>query len=379
MPRYTKDFSAPPKPRNMIVLLDGTWNDENGRQNNGCVTNIYKLFTCMAGNETRGSIPFIRETPDQIALYFRGVGNDEDASLKNTYFQGAFGAGEKNIRDNAYVNIVRHYHPGDRIFILGFSRGAACARLLAAKIERDGIPLWIEPRYELQENHSTGEMEERFLKYDHHKRTRIHIDVEFLGIFDTVGAFGIPVNLGFNFQKVNLFKDMSVSEIVKQTVHLVSIDESREPFIPTLINERHNVDEVWFPGVHADVGGGYFHSELGNLTLDYMVRQMNQQAGALPVDLIGAEIAKHTAVDWNGPLHMHYHGDGIKKDARKIYVQINDDQTRKPPKVHSSVRKLMQHRKLNLVESYNSYKEHQPIEYHPLSFKRVEHNFIEVD
>jgi uncharacterized protein (DUF2235 family) len=377
--RIDVDFSTPPQPRNIIVLLDGTWNDENGRQNNGAVTNIYKLYTSMAGTETREAIPFKRETPTQLALYFRGVGNDEDASLKKTYFQGAFGAGEKNIRDHAYTNIVRHYRPGDRIFIIGFSRGAACARLLSAKLERDGIPRWIEIQYEDQVNKSSGKIEKRFLKYRHAKTgAKKDLSIEFLGLFDTVGAFGIPINLGFNFQKVNLFKDMTVSKIVKKTVHLVSIDESREPFLPTLVNKRANVEEVWFPGVHADVGGGYYHSELGNLSMEFMIRRLQTEADALPIDLIQDEIDKHISVDLNNTVHMHHHGDGFKKDSRKIFVQENDDPTREKPLIHASVRKLMEHADFKLVESHNSYKEHHPIEYHPLSFKRTGNHFIEV-
>lgn len=372
------DLEAAPRPRNVIVLLDGTWNDENGRQNDGVVTNIYKLFTSMAGTEERKAIPFTRSTPNQLVMYFRGVGNDEDASLKKTYFQGAFGSGEKNIRDHAYTQIVRNYHPGDRIFVLGFSRGAACARLLCAKIERDGIPKWIETETEQQENHSSGELEERFVKYKAAKRgAKTDLSIAFLGLFDTVGAFGIPVNLGFNFQKVNLFRDMTVSRIVKKTVHLVSIDESREPFLPTLTNKRDDVEEVWFPGVHADVGGGYYHSELGNLSMEFMVRRMQVAAGSVPIALIQTEIDKHIRFDLNKPVHMHHHGDGFKKDARRIYVQDDDEPTRDQPKVHASVAKLMRHSDFRLIESHNSYNVHHKIEYHPMNVKRLGNDYIE--
>ena len=380
-PKININLTAPSKPRNLIVLLDGTWSDETGRDGNGLVTNIYKLFTCLEGQKSEQHIPLIRRKPTQLAMYFRGVGNDDDNSLKKTYFQGTFGAGEKNIRDNAYANIVKTYRPGDRIFILGFSRGAACARLLASKLERDGIPEWIELKYGTQTNHNTGEPEKRFLQYNHGKK-QATVQVEFLGIFDTVGAFGIPINIGLNFQKINLFKDLTVSKCVKQTVHLVSIDESREPFIPTLVNHNDSVEEVWFAGVHADIGGTYHHCELGGITLGFMVDRLRKATGPeLPLLIDQDKLDVYTGVDLTGgAVHMHYHGDGIKKEPRPIHVLKKEKPARGlKPKIHSSVLKLMDHSNFRLVEEQNSFKKLIPIEYRPAELKAIHDQFDVVD
>ena len=267
--RSDLDYSGPN--RHILVFLDGTWNDENGKDGDGIVTNIYKLFSSMSGNLDKTDVPFKRETSTQLALYFRGVGNDEDHSTVGTFYEGAFGAGEKRIRDNAYSEIVRHYRRGDKISIFGFSRGAACARLLAGKINKYGI------KQEIEVQGKTNDGEFYFQNYKHKDERKLPVDVEFLGIFDTIGAFGIPINIpGLPFQKINLFKNLKVAKNVKQVVHCVAIDESREPFIPTLCNQSDKVDEVWFAGVHTDVGGGYRYAELGKITLGYMVSRLNQ-------------------------------------------------------------------------------------------------------
>jgi len=97
-----------------------------------------------------------------------------------------------------------------------------------------------------------------------------------------VGAFGNPLKLGrLNVQKLNLFRDLTLSPNIKKTLYLVAIDESREPFIPILTNFKNQAEEVWMPGVHADVGGGYHDCLLGNISLDYMIQGL-QEAVASP-------------------------------------------------------------------------------------------------
>jgi len=335
----------------------------------------------MEGTKTETLIALMRRRATQLALYFRGVGNDDDNSLKKTYYQGAFGAGEKNILDNAYVNIVKNYRPGDRLFILGFSRGAASARLLASKLAKAGIPEWIELKYEMEKNHNSGEKEKRFLKYNHGKK-QADVQVEFLGIFDTVGAFGIRINIGINFQKINLFRDLTVSKCVKKTVHLVSIDESREPIVPTLVNHSNTVEEVWFPGVHADLGGPYHHCEPGGLSLGFMVDRLQRAVGTnLPLALDQPKLDPYTGLDLtNDAIHMHYHGDGIKKKPRSIHVLKNEKPAKGlKPKIHSSALLLMGHPNFHLVEKQNSFKKLIPIEYRPAELQAIGDAFDVVD
>ena len=225
---------------------------------NGAVTNIYKMWSSLTGTLEQENIPFKRETKNHLGLYFRGIGNDEDNVAAKGFYKGAFGAGEKSIRDHAYASICQHYQPGDRICIFGFSRGAASARLLATKLDKYGLPSEITLYYSDVKNKASGKKELLFTKYKSKDEGEKSLPVSFLGVFDTVGAFGIPINIGiFNFQKINLFKDPTLAKNIQKAVHLVALDESREPFVPTLANQADHIEEVWFAGVHADIGGGY--------------------------------------------------------------------------------------------------------------------------
>lgn len=151
-----------PRPRALLIFMDGTWNDEHGRNNDGAVSNIYKMFSTLSGSHHGGDIPHEKRTAKHLGLYFRGVGGDEDNIRSIGYYQGAFGAAERNIRDHAYASICRHYRPGDQICILGYSRGAASARLLAAKLSEHGLPAKIDIHYQQLKNKVTGEAEWMF-------------------------------------------------------------------------------------------------------------------------------------------------------------------------------------------------------------------------
>ena len=133
----------------------------------------------------------------------------------------------------AYLDIMRVYRPGDgqrpgdRIFIFGFSRGAAIARLLARTIDQKGAPkkLW---SLRLLGRHWT------IWKSDNKQHD---VPIAVLGCWDTVGAFGVAKKIaGIDFGRVNAFKDLSIPDNVKQAYHLVALDEQRDSFAPTLMD-----------------------------------------------------------------------------------------------------------------------------------------------
>jgi len=365
--QYSSNLTYTGKNKTILVFLDGTWNDENGHDGDGITTNIYRLFGSIAGTLDKSNVPFTKTHPSHTALYFRGIGNDEDHGTIGTFYGGIFGAGEKRIRDNAYCEILRHYKNGDRIVIIAFSRGAACARLLASKIEAHGIKRKVEVSFKKQNG------ENFFLKYKNINEDYVEVDVEFLGLFDTVGAFGIPLNLpGLPFQKLNLFKNLELAKNVKKAVHCVAIDESREPFIPTLCNKAANVDEVWFAGVHADIGGGYKHAELGKISLEYMVKKLDETLIDTPISYDEPELKKHIeySID-NDEIRMHYHGDGIKHYPRDIYVSVNNERSDYKPRVHYSVPLLQASENISLAESFESFTTVTPILYEPGNLKAL--------
>ncbi len=373
------DLNYSGEPRHLLVFMDGTWNDENGIGNDGITTNIYKLFRALDGSLESSSIPHVITHEKQVALYYRGIGNDDDNNMVGSWFKGAFGGSEKRIRDSAYCGIVEHYRKGDTISIFGFSRGAATARMLAADLHKEGIVASIKVHTEDEENKSTGILETVYKKYSKKSNEKLlNIDVSFLGIFDTVGAFGIPVDLGFGFQKLNLFKDLDVAPNVKKVVHCVSIDESRDPFIPTLCNKASHVDEVWFAGVHADLGGGYRHNHLSRIPMAYMVNQLNQAVINNPIQFNQQRVGKLKNYNMADEFQLHYHGDGAVKERREIKVLEGSEVSKSKPKIHASVFKLIESDNVYLNTPLDSFSKLEPIRYCPKSVNGLMGHYEEV-
>ena len=279
--------------RNIVICVDGTWN-EPGTTDFGALseTNVLKLFRTLKGTKPRGHYnarqakEYLdeRQTSRQIAFYYHGVGNKVENSRVGQLLGGAFGIGADAIVERAYLDVVRVYRPGDRIFIFGFSRGAAIARLVAGVIGKRDIPrsLWtlrVFGQHWLVRR-SAGTIDES-----------APAKVEVLGCWDTVGAFGISKNIfGIPLQRMNLVHDLDVSLCVKRAYHMVALDETRDAFVPTLMDPDpttpDRVIEVWFSGNHANVGGGYSTDGLSDVTLDFLLRHLSSgyawQSGMTP-------------------------------------------------------------------------------------------------
>ena len=272
--------------KNIVVCLDGTWN-EPGTTDFGKVaeTNVLKLFKMLKGesqlgkHDNRRNASRCKQYPDpdgnkpakQVAFYYHGVGNKLENSELGQMLGGAFGMGASAIVDRAYLDVASVYQPGDRIFIFGFSRGAAIARLLAGAIGRRGIPtiMW-----------TLGLLGRHWTVWASNRKIEDVTPVEVLGCWDTVGAFGISKNiLGIPFQQMNLLKDLTVSLCVKRAYHMVALDETRDAFVPTLMEpdptNPKRIVEVWFSGNHSNVGGGFATDQLSDVTLDFLLRHLS--------------------------------------------------------------------------------------------------------
>jgi hypothetical protein len=146
---------------------------------------------------------------------------------------------------------------------------------------------------------------------------------------------------------------MNVTAAVRRAVHCVCLDETREPFVPTLMNweaaHPERIEEVWFPGVHSDIGGGYAEDVLGHLSLRFMVGRMDQQAAALHRPAIAYDpVLLKKFTDWSIDDSQDFHlwGLGWGKSVRSVFTQVNDrmaDLGEAPrPKIHRSVFDLQQ-------------------------------------
>ncbi len=262
--------------KNIVVCLDGTSNTPDQMEMGYIAqTNVFKLFNMLKVDEAGGYVPsgqfdasLCKKYSDkQIGFYYAGVGNkyDSDPILQTLGMAAGLGAAETVER--AYLDLVRVYQPGDRVFITGFSRGAAIARLLARTIDARGAPksVWT---LKLFGKHRTIWS----------SRRKLPVQVDVLGCWDTVGAFGVAKTIaGINFQKLNAFKDLTIPDNVAKAYHMLALDEQRDSFEPTLMDpdpiRPERIVEVWFAGDHANIGGGWATDRLSDITLDFLLRQ----------------------------------------------------------------------------------------------------------
>jgi len=318
--------------RNIIILMDGTWNDEQADADDA-VTNIVKMRRLLAD-----------DCDEQATRYFRGVGNNEDNGVWGRFREGTFGHGERRIRKFAYATVARLYRPGDHLYIFGFSRGAASARMLASDLAKNGIPNEFEIILKPYANKQTKNIEYGFEELRVINKNTNEVKVDFLGVWDTVYAFGIPMRLlGIPFHKYDLFRDKKIALNIRYAVHVVAIDETRDPFQPALMDHAQgNIHEVWFPGVHSDVGGGYEQDSLGRITLEYMLSMLDSYCSnnyLPPIRYDSIRRDDYTNMK-DRTLAFHFHGLGYKKSIRPIEVIYNGNASNKKPKLHKSVEDL---------------------------------------
>jgi uncharacterized protein (DUF2235 family) len=257
---------------NIAIFLDGTWNDPKDQ------TSVFRLKESLDVNPV-GPAP-------QHCYYAVGVGVKRFEKFRG----GAFGMGLSEHVLDAYKWLVAHYAEGDRIFIFGFSRGAYTARSLAGLIARCGLlyPPFaaradaIYARYRQDKNvarldelehirrHAQRPLtpdEERLLKESR------RVEIEMIGVWDTVGALGIPWSAAPVFgPKDYYFLNTRPSVLYRHCFHALAIDEHRGPYQPTLWTRfvpedtrpetvtgpaPEHFEQRWFIGAHSNVGGGY--------------------------------------------------------------------------------------------------------------------------
>jgi uncharacterized protein (DUF2235 family) len=256
-----------PKKR-IVICADGTWNDPEDEN----PTNVLRFARAIKPEDENGT--------QQIVFYDWGVGSYYDTVRGGTAGLGMM----KNIQDG-YRFIVQNYEPGDEIWLFGFSRGAYTVRCIAGMLNKCGIlerknAHQIPDAFDFYKNSKIkpGDPES-----DQWRQQRCHDagrgPVAFIGVWDTVGALGIPTRVLAFMDEKDLFYDHELGSNVQVARHAVAIDERRSDFAPTLWGPREATDvkQVWFAGVHSDVGGGYGPSggtaPLSDIPLYWMSRE----------------------------------------------------------------------------------------------------------
>jgi uncharacterized protein (DUF2235 family) len=274
--------SSKPEKKRLALFLDGTWNVVADN------TNVWRMKSLCAPAGTDG----VR----QLIYYNPGVGTQFGSRVRG----GMLGYGLSDVVIESYEWLIDHYEEGDDIFIFGFSRGAYTARSLAGLIAKCGLlspgaPLGVKQIYSryrlgpeartlwaLYAEHVAGtagtlSVEEQWmLKYS------LRVRIKFVGVWDTVGALGVPAFHIPGLSRSSFgFLHTGLRLPVEHGFHALAIDEHREAFAPTLWTKRETatapdrpiagVEQRWFVGAHANVGGGCESDLLAQMPLRWMM------------------------------------------------------------------------------------------------------------
>jgi len=252
--------------RRLALCFDGTWNTVKDQ------TNVSRMHAAIH------RIPDGHGDQAQLKYYDEGVGTGRADRL----FGGIGGFGlPKNIRQG-YAWLIEHYRDDSDIYLFGFSRGAYTARSLAGLIGRCGIPaapagqtgeplriacdaLAMEAYNIYRGATGPDEASRNFLK----SKSR-DVTIHFIGVWDTVGTLGAPFA---DIRLIEQFHDTGLGKNVKNAYHALAIDEHRKDYKATLWTKNPGnarVEQRWFPGAHANVGGGYDDDLLPDLALAWM-------------------------------------------------------------------------------------------------------------
>ncbi len=221
-----------------LYAFDGTWNREHPDDQEARNTNVRRFFDLYEGTRN---------------VYVAGVGTR--LGFLGRIVGGMFGVGGFSRLNDMYRSLCANYVGGHtRINLVGFSRGAALALDFANLIAKKGI---VDERGQVV--------------------TRQPV-IDFIALFDVVGSFGVPFSLGpLKFQEWNLGHTLKLPATipVSHCCHALALDERRRTFMATRVTGAY---EVWFAGVHSDVGGGNGNRGLSDIALRWMAGKA-QEAG----------------------------------------------------------------------------------------------------
>jgi uncharacterized protein (DUF2235 family) len=305
------------------LCCDGTWNKPDTISEGVRVpTNVAKVAL--------GLPRVAKDGVSQLLHYERGVGTRRFERVRG----GAFGYGlSHNVRD-CYRFLVETYEPGDTLYFFGFSRGAYTARSVVGLIRNCGILRRkhvdrIDEAYALYRSRASR-AHPSTIESQLSRRMYAHEDVSihFIGVWDTVGALGIPID-GLRVPFIGKywgFHDTELSGHVASAYQALAIDEQRGPFKPTLWtrkdpDESQILEQVWFAGVHCDVGGGYADPALADITLLWMVNRARERGLQFDDDAFTVTAAPTPEARYMGK-ELAPDALGAIKESRKGFYRV---------------------------------------------------------
>lgn len=373
--------------KNLVLFSDGTGNSAGKLFK----TNVWRLYQALDLND-----PQQPTQPRQFALYDDGVGTSSFKPL--AVLGGAFGVGlARNVLD-LYVFLCRMYEPGDRIYVFGFSRGAFTIRVLLGLVMSQGLLRWNGSEFELQRlardayrayraerchslnpavgwlrglrNGWLGLWNGLLRRTPYAQATRVGrpdaadaVTVEFVGLWDTVDAYGLPVDELTRAIDQYIWpltmRDYTLNPRVLRACHALALDDERNSFHPRLWNDEadaidpkrpqrgglpvaahirnERISQVWFAGVHSNVGGGYADDGLAHVALLWIMAEAEHRQLRFEPAVVDELRA---LADENAPLYDSRRGLGgyYRYNPRRIEQLVRTNGLRiGPVKVHESV------------------------------------------
>ena len=360
------------QPRRIVVFADGTGNAFTMQE-----SNVWRLYQALD-----------QSSPDQIADYIPGVGTSSFRPF--ALLDGATGIGvPANVR-KLYKFICWNWKPGDEIYMFGFSRGAFTIRTLVGLIDHEGLvparigehpvshvemnrhamAAWRAYRSKTATRRDTlptiwlarfvrnlliaaRDRAMRYRRYssiaaETRNQKRDSVPIAFLGLFDTVEAYGVPLEEFRRAIDIAIwpisFRNRILSPLVQRARHALSLDDERTTFHPVRFDRVRSkaperIGEVWFAGVHSDVGGGYPDSNLAFVPLAWMANEVTQRRrpdGTLAQGLRFAADSLASFDDQASPYApVHDSRSGLAVFYRYGPREVGDNAG--PPLVHHSV------------------------------------------
>ncbi len=328
--------------KKLIFCFDGTCNnpeDIADIEDDASISNILKLHALLGGKlspHNGGSTAL----PHQHSFYYSGIGNRGNWLVRTINAAIAPSYGERDdILSEAHADLQKHYTLGGQVYIFGFSRGAAIARMFAAHLT---------------------------------------MPVKFLGVFDTVAATLGSLDLNpetFPASDI-VFENDILALHIEKALHILSLDEKRLWLQPTLFNHDKRVTEVWFSGNHSDIGGGYWFDGLSDVCLQFMIDNICDELTVLSAEDLDYSVLKipgfNEEINFddmvikpliNGKIHgqLYRYSHSVTHATRSVRINVNELPSTYLPIIHYSVAQRFQ----------------QQVEYRPYALRDVNYQVLD--
>ncbi|PPQ62848.1 hypothetical protein CVT24_000542 [Panaeolus cyanescens] len=356
--QYSSDTLRKRAPKRLIVCCDGTWQDGLS-QHRSAYTNVLRMARCINYEDPRHPQPI-----PQIVFYQSGIGTENN--FYSEYVEGTTGGSLADKVEEAYAFIAHNYNPGDEIFLFGFSRGAYTARMVAMFVGAIGVldrkdmdhfaSIFIDFQKlgKCKDQEERERLTERLAEWrDPHSKGKLRADIDgdkfnikCIGVWDTVGSIGLPEEITIRSKKTSTlfgFPDCVLGEHIEHAFQALALNEMRVDFNCNKFEQSEHgrkkgqtLKQCWFAGCHTDIGGGYHNHDLSDITLIWMLSQVEHM---LSVDMEYLYHRLQPVAPW-GVQQPHDSATGIFLMASTMDRQLpsmpNDPVTRET--IHLSVK-----------------------------------------